>query len=392
MCILYFLPFTTYAQKILKGIVLDEENKPLPSASVFLSNTSSGTKASESGNFQIVIPNGKYDLVVSSIGYTTFSTSVSNKDSLTFLRVKMFPKVEEMETVVIEPYEKDGWQLYGKLFTDFFIGTTPEAQHCSIKNPKAIRFRYSKKTKILRASALEPIEVENKSLGYILQYQLESFEYNYDSHYLIYTGYPFFIEMNGSKGQINRWEKKRAAVYNGSVMHFMRSIYLNRLQEEGFEVRSLKWIPNTERERVKHVMREIYRQPNSGTISLNTDSSHYYEKIMQQAEQFEIIGKNILPGDSIAYAITEQKAGLYFPDLLFVLYKKASVPAEYIKLYPENGRSMISRITLMNGNPIEIQAQGNYYDPAELLSYGYWAWSEKISTMLPLDYELKRDH
>src|SRR4051812_35613958 len=105
---LIFLPFSSHAQKIIRGIVMDEKNKPIPSASVFLSNTFSGTKADGSGNFQIAIPIGKYDLVVSSVGFTTFSTSVSNYDSVTFLRVQLKLKMDEMETIVIEPTEKNG--------------------------------------------------------------------------------------------------------------------------------------------------------------------------------------------------------------------------------------------------------------------------------------------
>jgi len=390
MCLIIFLlPSALHAQKILRGIVLDEKDKPIPSASIFLSNTSTGTKADESGNFQIAIPNGKYDLVVSSVGFTTFSTTVSSNDSLAFLRVQMIPKVEEMETVVIEPWEKNGWTMYGKLFMDFFIGTTAEAKSCRIRNPDAIRFRYIKSSKVLQVSALEPLEVENKSLGYILQYQMESFEYSFETKYLIYTGYPLFIPMKGSTGQVKRWEKNRANVYYGSIMHFMRSIYLNRIKEEGFEVRNLKWITNTERERVKNILKEHFIKSNSSvSVSAeNKDSTRYYEKIMKQPEYFEIIGKTILPGDSIAYGITEYKAGLYFPELLLIIYTKKTVPEEYRKLYPLAGRSMISRITLVHGEPIEIEAKGNYYDPAELLSYDYWAWSEKISTMLPLDYE-----
>jgi hypothetical protein len=50
---------------------------------------------------------------------------------------------------------------------------------------------------------------------------------------------------------------------------------------------------------------------------------------------------------------------------------------------------MMSQITLVNQEPIEIQANGSYYQPTNLLSLGYWGWSEKIATMLPFDYQLK---
>ena len=52
----------------------------------------------------------------------------------------------------------------------------------------------------------------------------------------------------------------------------------------------------------------------------------------------------------------------------------------------ENGPSMTSEITLLNGVPLEILANGSYYNPVDLMSTGYWAWSEKIGSMLPFDY------
>jgi hypothetical protein len=48
---------------------------------------------------------------------------------------------------------------------------------------------------------------------------------------------------------------------------------------------------------------------------------------------------------------------------------------------------MMSQITLTTGNPVEIEANGSYFDPTNLLSTGYWAWSEKIANMLPFNYK-----
>jgi hypothetical protein len=38
-------------------------------------------------------------------------------------------------------------------------------------------------------------------------------------------------------------------------------------------------------------------------------------------------------------------------------------------------------LVLVNGLPIEIEANGSYYNPADLMSMGYWAWSEKIALL-----------
>src|ERR1700743_2056028 len=58
----------------LAGTVLDSAgNKPLAGASVFLNSTSRGTITREDGSFLLKgIPRGKYQMVVSAIGYETY--------------------------------------------------------------------------------------------------------------------------------------------------------------------------------------------------------------------------------------------------------------------------------------------------------------------------------
>ena len=41
----------------------------------------------------------------------------------------------------------------------------------------------------------------------------------------------------------------------------------------------------------------------------------------------------------------------------------------------------------INDNFIKIFANGAYYDGTNLMSSGYWGWSEKMANLLPLDYE-----
>jgi hypothetical protein len=62
------------------------------------------------------------------------------------------------------------------------------------------------------------------------------------------------------------------------------------------------------------------------------------------------------------------------------------VPAAFRQQFPQAGASMMSEITLINDRPVEIQANGSYFNPVDLMSTGYWAWSEKIATLLPFDY------
>ncbi len=396
LCLFVFLFFAGHTQKLLKGVVLDAEmNTAVSGASVFFNNTSMGTTANTEGQFQLYLPAGKYDLIVSSIGYETHNQTIIPGEAADFLTIKLKLKAPELETVVIEPYEKNGWEKWGQFFLENFIGTSAYARDCEIKNTGALRFRNSKKTNELTAFALEPLIIENKALGYTIRYQLESFSYNFSTHYLLCLGYPFFEPMKGGRARQKRWEQKRREVYFGSIMHFMRSVYRNQLTEEGFEVRALKKIENAEKKRVKEARQNNMKKTPmpDGRIMLseiNKDSAAYYNKIMQQPDSYDMAEKNPLPGDNIAYAVDSTTAGLAFNNYLLIIYTKGMAPPEYRQRFPKNSTGMMSQVTLTHQRPVEIQANGSYYNPTDLISLGYWAWSEKIATMLPFDFSTKK--
>jgi hypothetical protein len=109
---------------------------------------------------------------------------------------------------------------------------------------------------------------------------------------------------------------------------------------------------------------------------------------MQEEDLINIVGKTVLPGDSIAYAVNKVTAGMDFSDFLLIIYTKKLVPVEYKAQFPKSATARMSELTLVNNNPIEIQANGSYYNPEDLMSLGFWAWSEKMATMLPYDYKL----
>jgi hypothetical protein len=172
----------------------------------------------------------------------------------------------------------------------------------------------------------------------------------------------------------------------------MRSVFRNKIIEEGFEIRSVKKLPNIEKQRVK----EVYSSNNQRTKTLdgkivvtpiNKDTAEYYDKILRQEDENDLIGRNILPGDSVAYAVSETIAGMDFENYLLVIYKKKLAPLEYIQRFPKSSTAMMSQITLINTTAIEILANGIFFNPQDLLSLGYWAWSEKIAMMLPFDYQ-----
>ncbi|MCH5689433.1 hypothetical protein LWM68_37445 [Niabella sp. W65] len=71
--------------------------------------------------------------------------------------------------------------------------------------------------------------------------------------------------------------KNRLEAYTGSMMHFFRSVYGNSL-EQGFEVRRVKKLRNTEKDRV----RALYRQHRGSRFKIPrpTTSKYYLKRIL----------------------------------------------------------------------------------------------------------------
>lgn len=419
-CLLLLIYCTAFTQEnTISGTITDENHKPISGASVFFSNSSTGMVTGANGQFAFArMAPGKYDLVVSYIGYETFVRTVNTADNNVNLKISLTPKANELQEVVLEPFEKNGWDKWGKFFMENFIGTTEYAEDCVIKNKEVIRFRNSKKENRLTAIAMEPLIIENKSMGYNIKYQLEEFSYNFKTRYVLYTGYPLFQEMKGRKGQVKRWEKNRADAYNGSIMHFMRALYRNRLVEENFRVYHLKRVENAEKIRVKDAYRKLSQAraqmeatkkgnffiAQDKTLSLRDaaigngnnsdksikDSTEYYERIMKQPDAYDLLDTNLLRGDSIAYGLDSNRAGLEFKNYLQIVYtKKIESPLYLRQTMRGNERPgyTTSQITLLSEPVVEVYSNGVYYNPVNIINSGYWGWSEKIASMIPFNYK-----
>lgn len=394
--------FTGKAQLVLGGRVVGSDTKqPVASANVYLANSSVGTVTDEKGNFSIRhFPSGRYDLVVSCIGYVTRVISISSAQLPSSFVVALQPNVTELQEVIVEPCEKNGWEKWGTFFLENFIGSSSFAADCKLLNKEMVKFRYSKKKNTLRVIANDRLVIENKALGYVLKYDLTHFEYNFGTRILIYQGYPLFEEMETQRSSLQkRWIHNREDAYYGSVMHFMRSLYRNKLMEEHFEVRRLIKITDQEKKRV----RELYRAQvvnnaiegngitinSDGTTSgMRRDSAAYYRKVMNEPESLNILIDKVLSGDSIAYALDSATVGFEFPGYLQVVYALKQTPSEYKKYLPRGVERMplTSELFRTSNHVVTVLANGSYFEPMDLITSGYWGWSEKMASMLPSDY------
>lgn len=354
------------AQRTISGKIIDVNTKQaLASASVFLANTSVGTNANSAGEFKLEIAGpGRFNLVVALIGYETYATEVSVQENITGLKIELKPQVAELAEVVVGNYDKNGWEKWGIFFMEMLIGNTPNALNCKLLNKEAVKFTFSKKENILRAYATEPLRIENNALGFDLTYSLTQFEHNYKSRIFFYQGYPLFSEKKPKNNRQNqKWIANRKETYKGSLMHFMRSVFRNQIIEEGFEIKRI-----------------IRQKAPSATVKLNG------EPLM---EEVDVLINKPLNGDSIAFAIDDNTAGLQFKDYLQVVYKNKVMSPLYVRSKRDVtlGDPVTAKLFMLDSSKIvSVLANGSYFFGRDILTLDYWAWSEKLSNLLPLEY------
>ncbi len=384
-----------HAQVRVSGkIVFAADNKPVTAASVFFSNTSFGTASARDGSFALYdIPPGNYDLVISYIGYETVQKTINITNvNVENIVITLTAKQQLMDAVVVGGYEKQTWAKWGRFFTEQFIGAGSGGDKCVLENREQVEFRFYKKKNMLVAYADEDLVILNKNLGYRIRYRLEKFEYDFNKGMLFFEGYPFFEDMDSKrKGKLRRWTKARNEAYYGSVMHFMRSVYRNRLTEEGFEIRRLVKTQNDEKKRVQQLYRDRAKQlsANAGNIPLQEDSAAYYEKILKQKDWFDQYAPYTITGDSIAYALDSFTAVVEFKNYLYIVYKKTLEDIDYAKSYSSTAgrKNPASGVRLLNHDNILVFSNGSYDRMQDLLTNGYWAWSEKMCRLLPFDFK-----
>lgn len=355
-CLLAFIvPAVSFSQTsfIAKGRILDAVTKqPLQAASVFAENTTLGTATDAEGNFTLYLPNGGYNLVITFTGYQTETKRITSGDEANnYITVEMKQKQKELEDVVVKAsFEvKDGWEKYGNFFLENFIGKTANSRECTIKNKEVLHFFFYKRKNRLKILADAPVEIENDALGYSIKYTLDSFTHEYNTQVSLYSGYPLFRELEpANEEQKNRWKANRMTAYNGSILHFMRSMYQKRLKEEGFEIQFL--LKENEKERALP-LKNFY-----AAVNYKMDDTAKTVEILPNQKEVAVLYKNEEPSK---------------------LFLEANADA--------SDKFELSVVSFFPGESLEIERNGYYYDQDDITITGYWAW-EKVADMLPYNF------
>ncbi len=384
---LMVISIVTIAQFKIIGKVLDRETqKPLEGISIFLSHTTNGTITNAKGDFQLEhLKPGKYELVATSLNFEDNIVSIQVSQTNEPIVISLNPTANQLKEVIVESYDENGWDKWGESFNSYFIGSPDLAKNCLFKNPDVLKFKFGSNSNKLRAFTNEKLIFENNSLGYRIIYLLSKFEIDFNNNTFLFKGYPLFEELKPSNSkQLAEWNKNRNETYKGSLRHFIRSLYNNQLVKDGFEVRKVKIVSKEEEYRVKELIKQLHS-------NVDRDSLDYYTKVRNLSfDENKVTLNSILSRDSIISNSSDPNArSLYFQENLQILYLNKRIPNGFAKTLPAYRGYELTRtdISLRTNSPIFIYANGNYYNGLELLTDGYWSWSEKVSTMLPSDFQ-----
>ncbi|MFY7909677.1 MAG: carboxypeptidase-like regulatory domain-containing protein [Emticicia sp.] len=390
-------PLLSFAQRNIEGRVISgEDRKPLSFANVFISNSTKGQQADDKGRFKLTnVPAGVLDLVVSFVGYETISIKVKADTLRKPLLIMLSPDAIALQGVTVKRL-KNGFERYYPLFKEHFLGKTLFSESCVLKNPKALWFSLSDDESELTINADEPLEIENRALGYTIKYDLEEFKYSFSQNYVTYYGFPFFQEMttkNEKKQQ--KWHENREKAYFGSPQHFLKSAINHDWANAGYKVYTMyreekrfflvplfPEIKDSLGNIIQHAAK-AKKEVDSTDIILSKNSWLHKIPNLKRSPYVQYLHKLPLDENCI-FEVRENLPLLNFENYLYVFYEREFEEPQFADLGKKDA-PQVSILTLLEPKTL-IESTGHLVNPLAVLFEGRWG-IEKMGEFLPIDYE-----
>ncbi len=375
-----------HAQGRITGVVQDSvTHEPLAFASVFLAGTTQGATTTEQGKFVFErVPKGTYDIVASYVGYRLTKKSITvatGSQEVTLRPASSGPQLSEV-VVQADPHQEDNYRKFAALF----LGSTVNSKQCRITNPEEVHVALSDTTKVLTATADNFLQIENQALGYRLKYFGLHFQYNTEDESVSYDGQPIFEEMKPrDEKQQRQWEANRLAAYHGSLTHFLRSVYDDRVQEEGFLAQQVRIVENP-----RLVLAERLRQKNRRPTAAEQDSMRKWSRLPDVVAR---LFPKPRPIDSLRRVGADGEQYLRFTQELQVCYFGEAPDPNYKEPMSSIGpvdastptKRQVSRL-ILSTLETRIRPNGSLANPLDVVTGEYWGF-QKIGEFLPADYE-----
>ncbi|TVT40735.1 carboxypeptidase-like regulatory domain-containing protein [Hymenobacter setariae] len=375
------------AQGRITGVVQDSvTHEPLAFSSVFLANTTLGATTNENGAFVLErVPKGTYDIVGSYVGYKLSKQSITvtagaTAPAVTLRLTSSGPQLAEV-VVKADAHQEDNYRK----FIDLFVGKTTFSKQCRITNPEDVDVDFNDTTKTLTATTPNFVQIENKALGYRIKYYGLRFDYNTESEATGFDGQTVFEEMKPKDEQQRRqWAANRVAAYNGSLTHFLKSVYDNQVKENNFLAQQVRLVQPLRAVRGEQAL----KQKKGAFTAADRDSMRAWDELPAVAQ----LNPAARPIDSLRRVSADGRTFLRFTNELQVVFFGEAPDPGYTQpmspIGPISAKSptkrQVSRLTLL-APETEIQPNGTLANPLDVVSGEYWGF-QKIGEFLPLDY------
>jgi len=245
-----FYSYFIFAQHTIQGTVVDESQQPIESANIYFDGTTFGTVTNTQGKFSLQIDKAtQAPLIISSLGYNSVIKEISlDKEIIVLEPIVLKEGVSDLEEVFIE---NDPWPRKRKIayFRKGFLGEDHKDKKIKILNEDDVKLRFIPSTNTLVATSKIPLRVQNKYLGYLIEYDLIDFEVvfrkivytkdgrrqtHYNEHSSYFAGTSFFKELKDKTK--HKIIERRDKAYVGSILHFMRSLASKKLVENKYKI------------------------------------------------------------------------------------------------------------------------------------------------------------
>lgn len=385
----------SYGQVTIKGNV-STKNTPLEGAAVYINNSSIGTTSDSEGNFELTVNHGRYDIIVSFLGFKTINYQLDTEKYKAPLAFKMQEEANLLDEIVLKNtvYDKT-WEHYLIQFKISFIGTSDFAEDVKILNPKALHFEFDRATQTLEAFAKGPLKIENRALGYLVTYDLVSF--SRDREKITYVGYTRYEDLKGSRSKKRKWRKNRLKAYSGSKTHFFKSLLATNLREDGFVINQFRRVKNPDRpsdEEIEKARKIIRSQRGSYSFPKKIkapktalDSAVLTLRKSRLPKFRDYLYKKNVPYNKMIKR-KDGKTFLVFKDYLSIIYTKEKEETAYLNTHALRRKRepgpQTSALVITKPSPYVLPT-GQVINPLDIFFEGYWGF-EKMAETLPLDY------
>ena len=362
---------STYAFT-LKGVVVDQlTNKGIENVSLFLDGTTIGTLSKADGSFSLLIPdNSKPSLIVNYLGYERQLFAISQSQANQLLNILLISKAINLNAVSVsakDPHRADNLAI----FQSGLFGNSKAGSKCKILNPEVLSFsRKNSNTDNLTvyAYAEKPLIIENKELGYQISYALEGFTKSASA--LSFMGHPFYIDLYSDQMVPSKILLAREKAYRGSTVHFFRSLYANRLKEEGFEVYEIHITPDPEGVTYSsNLMRNLIFTRSENTSMVQTEIPLNLNSSTKRTPEYGLLSNN--NPFEIRYTLESEE----------INYRSNS---SYFGSMKRMIKQQTTLIRLVN-NTLKFFSDGSLENPSHMMTIGYWSF-RKLGENLPLNY------